>query len=183
MGGAHPTLADIWDTICIALHVHICLLHFKTSSLWLAQKSFRNRTVGFCVVSLLNSVGLSGFYSREKEGDLTQSYDKTPNTNRKFENQRTTHKRHQKLRLHTSSRKMPILGQFYFLESDFRSDFGAMTSRRLGAVATAYGVADSGTVLFLESDFRSMTSRRLVVVATTYVVADSGPFWCRGVSL
>ena len=53
-----------------------------------------------------------------------------------------------------------------------------MTSRRLGAVATAYGVADSGTVLFLESDFRSMTSRRLVVVATTYGVADSGPFWC-----
>ena len=29
--------------------------------------------------------------SREKEGDLTQSYDKTPYTNRKFENQRTTH--------------------------------------------------------------------------------------------
>ena len=27
----------------------------------------------------------------EKEGDLTQSYDKTPYTNRKFENQRTTH--------------------------------------------------------------------------------------------
>ena len=34
---------------------------------------------------------------REKEGDLTQSYDKTPFTNRKFENQKTTHKRHQKL--------------------------------------------------------------------------------------
>ena len=32
---------------------------------------------------------------REKEGDLTQSYDKTPYTNRKFENQRTTHKRRQ----------------------------------------------------------------------------------------
>ena len=28
---------------------------------------------------------------REKEGDLTQSYDKTPYTNRKLENQRTTH--------------------------------------------------------------------------------------------
>ena len=27
----------------------------------------------------------------EKEGDPTQSYDKTPYTNRKFENQRTTH--------------------------------------------------------------------------------------------
>ena len=31
----------------------------------------------------------------EKEGDLTQSYDKTPYTNRKFKNQRTTHKSHQ----------------------------------------------------------------------------------------
>ena len=30
-------------------------------------------------------------FTREKEGDLTQSYDKTPYTNRKFENQRTTH--------------------------------------------------------------------------------------------
>ena len=29
--------------------------------------------------------------TREKEGDLTQSYDKTPYTNRKFDNQRTTH--------------------------------------------------------------------------------------------
>ena len=37
---------------------------------------------------------------RENEGDLTQSYDKAPYTNRKFENKRTTHKRHQKLRLH-----------------------------------------------------------------------------------
>ena len=37
---------------------------------------------------------------REKEGDLTQSYDKTPYTNRKIRNQRTTHERHQKLRLH-----------------------------------------------------------------------------------
>ena len=50
-----------------------------------------------------------------------------------------------------------------------------MTSRRLVAVATIYGVADSGSVLFLESDFGAMTS--LVVV------------WCdevpgvRGVSL
>ena len=35
-------------------------------------------------------------FQREKEGDLTQSYDKTPYTNRKFENQRTTHKRHKK---------------------------------------------------------------------------------------
>ena len=44
--------------------------------------------------------GISEMYYRVKEGDLTQSYDKTPYTNRKFENQRTTHKRHQKLRLH-----------------------------------------------------------------------------------
>ena len=29
---------------------------------------------------------------REKEGDLTQSYDKTPYTNKKFENQRITQK-------------------------------------------------------------------------------------------
>ena len=34
-------------------------------------------------------------FGREKERDLTQSYDKTPYTNRKFENQRTTLKRHQ----------------------------------------------------------------------------------------
>ena len=34
---------------------------------------------------------INDIYSREKEGDLTQSYDKTPYTNRKFENQRTTH--------------------------------------------------------------------------------------------
>ena len=43
-----------------------------------------------------------GFFSRDKEGDLTMSYDKTPYTNRKFEKQMTTHKRHQKLRLHNN---------------------------------------------------------------------------------
>ena len=32
---------------------------------------------------------------REKEGDLTQSYDKNPYTNRKFENQWTAQKRRQ----------------------------------------------------------------------------------------
>ena len=37
---------------------------------------------------------------REKEGDLTQFYGKNPYTNRQFENQWTTQKRHQKLRLH-----------------------------------------------------------------------------------
>ena len=35
--------------------------------------------------------GINIWIEREKEGDLTQSYDKTPYTNRKFENQRTTH--------------------------------------------------------------------------------------------
>ena len=52
------------------------------------------------------------------------------------------------------------------------SDFGAMTSRRLVAVATTYGVADSGAFLFLESDFGAMTSRRLVAVATIIGVRD-----------
>ena len=37
---------------------------------------------------------------REKDRGLTQTYDKKPYTNRKFENQWTTHKRHQNLRLH-----------------------------------------------------------------------------------
>ena len=37
---------------------------------------------------------------RENEGDLTQTYDENPYTNRKIENQWTTQKRHQKLRLH-----------------------------------------------------------------------------------
>ena len=31
------------------------------------------------------------YQQREEEGDMTQSYDKTPYTNRQFENQRTTH--------------------------------------------------------------------------------------------
>ena len=49
------------------------------------------------VVCKINDLMLSYFtlfsfaFGREKEGDLTQSYDKTPYTNRKFENQRTTH--------------------------------------------------------------------------------------------
>ena len=37
---------------------------------------------------------------REKEGDLAESYEKNPDTNRKFVNQKTTQKRHQNLRLH-----------------------------------------------------------------------------------
>ena len=37
---------------------------------------------------------------REKERDLTQSYDESPFTKRKFNNQYTTQKRHQKRRLH-----------------------------------------------------------------------------------
>ena len=36
---------------------------------------------------------------REKEGNLTQTYDENPYTNRKFENQWTTQKRHQNLQL------------------------------------------------------------------------------------
>ena len=37
---------------------------------------------------------------REKERDLTQSYDKSPYNNGKFNNQVTTQNRHKKLRLH-----------------------------------------------------------------------------------
>ena len=55
------------------------------------------------------------------------------------------------------------------------SYFGAMTSRRLVAVATTYGVADSGTVLFLESDFGATTS---LVSAMVGDISDSGTFWC-----
>ena len=62
----------------------------------------------------------------EKEGDLTQSYDKTPYTNRKFENKRTTPKRHQKLRLH----------------NDYTTDLGrsgGVTSHPTGVVKPVYG--------------------------------------------
>ena len=55
----------------------------------------------FVILSYFNAISLDfyavkcliyiNFVEREKEGDLTQSYDKTPYTNRKFENQRTTH--------------------------------------------------------------------------------------------
>ena len=45
---------------------------------------------------------------REKEGDLTQSYDKNPYTNRKFENQWTTQKLHQKPRLHNLGRSVGV---------------------------------------------------------------------------
>ena len=36
----------------------------------------------------------------EKEGDLTQTYDKNPYTNRKFKNQWTTQKCHKNFRFH-----------------------------------------------------------------------------------
>ena len=62
--------------------------------------------------------------STENEGDLTQSYDKTPYTNRKFENQRTTHKRHQKLTQR--------------LRTDLRRSVG-VTSHLAGVVAPVYG--------------------------------------------
>ena len=53
-------------------------------------------------MSLMDNLKKSiDWYSREKEGDLTQSYDKTPYTNRKIRKPKdNTHKRHQKLRLH-----------------------------------------------------------------------------------
>ena len=76
---------------------------------------------------------------------------------------------------------MPVVGKCRFWASSiFRIGFSFddVTSNRTGpesaSVATTYGVADSGPVLFLESDFGAMTSRRLVAVATTYGVADSG---------
>ena len=43
---------------------------------------------------------------REKEGDLTKSYDEKPYTNIKFKNQLTTQKRHQKFRLHTNTDRL-----------------------------------------------------------------------------
>ena len=64
------------------------------------------------------------FDQREKEGDLTRSYDEIPYTNRKFENKRTTHKRHQKL------------------TQRLRTDFGrsvGVTSHPLGVVKPVYG--------------------------------------------
>ena len=50
--------------------------------------------------SLLLWMYSSGKNIGEKEGDLTQTYDKNPYTYRKFENQWTTQKRNKKLRLH-----------------------------------------------------------------------------------
>ena len=63
---------------------------------------------------------------REKEGDLTQSYGKTPYTNRKFENQRTTHKSHQK----TSITQR--------LQTDLGRSVG-VTSHPTGVVKLVYG--------------------------------------------
>ena len=49
-------------------------------------------------------------FMREKEGDLTQSYDKTPYTNRKFKKPKDyTYKRHQKLRLHNDGWNLHFL--------------------------------------------------------------------------
>ena len=70
------------------------------------------RVVGIDVIMIYERVQSCKFYpklcfvssftltKREKEGDLTQSYDKIPYTDRKFENQRTIHKCHQKIQLH-----------------------------------------------------------------------------------
>ena len=49
--------------------------------------------------------GLSSI-QRHKEGDLTQTYDENPYTNRKFENQWTTEKRHQNLDYTTISDRL-----------------------------------------------------------------------------
>ena len=43
----------------------------------------------------LTDLGRSVGVTREKDRDLTQSYDENPYTNRKFNNQLTTQKRHQ----------------------------------------------------------------------------------------
>ena len=64
---------------------------------------------------------------REKEGDLTQSYDKTPYTNRKFENQRTTH---------TTPPKTSITQQ---LRTDLGRSVG-VTSNPTGVVKPVYGI-------------------------------------------
>ena len=49
------------------------------------------RLITFCII-FVNELS-------EKERDLTQSNDENPYTNRKFNNQLTTKRRHQKLRL------------------------------------------------------------------------------------
>ena len=54
------------------------------------------------VTTVMKLKTMNTTFWREKEGNLTQSYDKTLYTNRKFENQRTTHERHQNLRLHNN---------------------------------------------------------------------------------
>ena len=67
------------------------------------------------------------FVWREKEGDLTQSYDKNPYTNRKFENQRTTH---------TTPPKTSITQQ---LRTDLGRSVG-VTSNPTGVVKPVYGI-------------------------------------------
>ena len=68
-----------------------------------------------------------GNFVREKEGDLTQSYDKTPYTNRKFENQRTTH---------TTPPKTLITQR---LRTDLGRSVG-VTSNPTGVVKPVYGI-------------------------------------------
>ena len=65
---------------------------------------------------------------REKEGDLTQSYDKTPYTNRKFENQRTTHTQ--------TPQKTSITQR---LRTDLGRSVG-VTSNPTGVVKPVYGI-------------------------------------------
>ena len=59
------------------------------------------KKVNATIQTLLDiEIDLTLYASREKERDLTQSYNKNPSTNRKFENQWTTQKRDKKLQLH-----------------------------------------------------------------------------------
>ena len=82
-----------------------CLLSLSVYMTYASDNLPRSsRTLPIITVVLISYIIISAFISvgtviglREKEGDLTQSCDKTPYTNRKFENQRTTHERHQKL--------------------------------------------------------------------------------------
>ena len=81
----------------VRLHIYV------PSHVWLKYRYlWRLTTNSPHLIHLTSNYG--NYYNqcekREKDGDLTQSYDRPPYTNGKFENQRTTHKRHQKLRLH-----------------------------------------------------------------------------------
>ena len=77
---------------------------------------------------------------REKEGDLTQSYDKTPYTNRKFENQRTTH-----------TQTPPKTSITQRLRTDLGRSVG-VTSNPTGVVKPVYGIPTKRVVMCLGPD-------------------------------